>query len=253
MSSIVSGDAKSLSLFQQFSRGHSPRGDVVHPLSVVATASRGSPVRTRHRYLSRDGAVLVEPVWADVRRKIRKRRIHHGSYSQWRWHLDEVFVRINGEMHYLWRAVDHEGEVLEVLATKRRDRKAALRFLKRTMKRYGRPKMIVTDRLKSYRAAMNVIAMPPLRLAVSGSTIEPKTRTNRSVDEKARWPGSETSRPSRSLLPLTPRSTIISIRNVIFITARTSNSIAPPLWPSGVNLQPEIYRPREFQDLSAFV
>ena len=89
--------------------------------------------------------------------EIRKRRIHHGSYSNWRWHLDEVFVRINGEMHYLWRALDHEGEVLEVLATKRRDRKAALRFLKRTMKRYGRPKVIVTDRLKSYWAAMNVI------------------------------------------------------------------------------------------------
>ena len=89
--------------------------------------------------------------------KIRKRRIHHGSYSNWRWHLDEVFVRINGEIRYLWRAVDHEGEVLEAFATKRRDRKAALRFMKRTMKRYGRPKVIVTDRLKSYRATMNVI------------------------------------------------------------------------------------------------
>ncbi len=89
--------------------------------------------------------------------EIRKRRIHHGSYSLWRWHLDEVFVRINGETRYLWRAVDHEGEVLEVLATKRRDREAALRFLKRAMKRYGRPAMIVTDRLQSYRAAMKVI------------------------------------------------------------------------------------------------
>ena len=46
--------------------------------------------------------------------EIRKRRVHHSSYSQWRWHLDEVFVKINGETHYLWRAVDHEGEVLEV-------------------------------------------------------------------------------------------------------------------------------------------
>ncbi len=45
--------------------------------------------------------------------EIRKRRIHHRSFSQWRWHLDEVFVRINGETHYLWRAVDHEGEVLD--------------------------------------------------------------------------------------------------------------------------------------------
>ncbi len=53
------------------------------------------------------------PVFA---REIRKRRVHHRSFSQWRWHLDEVFVSINGERHYLWRAVDHEGEVLEVFA-----------------------------------------------------------------------------------------------------------------------------------------
>ena len=89
--------------------------------------------------------------------EIRKRRVHHCSYSNWRWHLDEVFVKINGETHYLWRAVDHEGEVLEVYVTKRRDRRAALAFLKRAMKQYGQPNAIVTDRLKSYRAAMNVI------------------------------------------------------------------------------------------------
>ena len=90
--------------------------------------------------------------------EIRKRRIQqHQCHHQWRWHLDEVFVRISGETHYLWRAVDHEGEVLEVFATKRRDRRAALKFLKRTMKRHGRPKAIVTDRLPSYRAAMKMI------------------------------------------------------------------------------------------------
>jgi putative transposase len=89
--------------------------------------------------------------------EIRKRRINKRAYSQWCWHLDEVFVRINGETHYLWRAVDHEGEVLEIFATKRRDRKAALKFLKRAKKRYGQPKVIVTDRLKSYWAAMTVI------------------------------------------------------------------------------------------------
>jgi putative transposase len=88
---------------------------------------------------------------------IRKRHVQKRSYSTWRWHLDEVFVRINGETYYLWRAVDHEGEVLEVFATKRRDLRAALRFLKRSMKRFGRPQSIVTDRLRSYRAAMNVI------------------------------------------------------------------------------------------------
>ena len=86
--------------------------------------------------------------------EIRKRRIVQRNWSNWRWHLDEIFVRINGERHYLWRAVDHEGEVLEAFVTKRRDRRAALKFLKRTMKRYGRPQSIVTDRLPSYRAAM---------------------------------------------------------------------------------------------------
>ena len=89
--------------------------------------------------------------------EIRKRRVQHRSFSRWRWHLDEIFVRINGEIYYLWRAVDHEGEVLEAYVTKKRDRKAALRFLRNTMKRNGHPEAIVTDRLRSYRAAMKVI------------------------------------------------------------------------------------------------
>ena len=91
-------------------------------------------------------------------REIRKKR-HHPTpnYSNWRWHLDEVFVKINGEIHHLWRAVDHEGEVLEAFVSKRRDLKAALDFLKKVMKRYGRPHAIVTDRLGSYRAAMKLI------------------------------------------------------------------------------------------------
>ena len=96
--------------------------------------------------------------------EIRKRRIRHRSYSQWRWHLDEVFVRINGETHYLWRVVDHEGEVLEVFATKRRDRRAARKFLKCAMKRYGGPRVIVTDRLRSYGAAMKDIGVEDRQL-----------------------------------------------------------------------------------------
>jgi putative transposase len=63
-------------------------------------------------------------------------------------------VKINGVTHYLWRAVDHEGEVLESFVTKSRDRKAALKFLKKSMKRLGRPEIIVTDRLRSYGAAL---------------------------------------------------------------------------------------------------
>jgi len=66
-------------------------------------------------------------------------------------------VRINGETYYLCRAVDHEGEVLEVFVTKKRDRKAALKFLRKVMKRYGSPQVMVTDRLRSYQAAMREI------------------------------------------------------------------------------------------------
>ena len=91
-------------------------------------------------------------------KEIRKKRMHPvPNHSNWRWHLDEDFVKINGETHYLWRAVDHEGEVLEVFVSKRRDREAALVFLKKAMKRYGRPKSVVTDKLPSYRAALKMI------------------------------------------------------------------------------------------------
>ena len=90
--------------------------------------------------------------------EIRKRRVTHvRSHPQWRWHLDEVFVKVNGKLRYLWRAVDHEGEVLEAVVTAKRDKAAALKFLKRIMKRYGRPRKIVTDGLCSYSAAMKEI------------------------------------------------------------------------------------------------
>ena len=95
------------------------------------------------------------PSFAGLIRKQRARALR--PYPQWRWHLDEVFVRINGDLHYLWRAIDHEGEVLEVFVTRKRDRKAAMAFLKRAMKRYGRTKSIITDRLRSYGAAMREI------------------------------------------------------------------------------------------------
>lgn len=68
-----------------------------------------------------------------------------------------LFVKINGETHYLWRAVDHEGEILEAFVSKRRDRRAALKFLKKSMKRNGSPKTIVTDKLRSYGAALKEI------------------------------------------------------------------------------------------------
>ena len=87
--------------------------------------------------------------------EIKRRRIDRmRAFSNWRWHVDEVFVKIKGEQHYLWRAVDHEGEVLEAVVTKRRDKRAALKLLKKLMHCYGRPREVVTDRLRSYGAAL---------------------------------------------------------------------------------------------------
>tara|TARA_B100000242_G_scaffold255196_1_gene198146 strand:- start:855 stop:1232 length:378 start_codon:yes stop_codon:yes gene_type:complete len=75
---------------------------------------------------------------------------------------DEVFVRINGERHYLWRAVDHEGEVLKSLVTKKRDKKAVLKIMKKALSRYGSPNEIVTDRLRSYHPICRIYTFSPM-------------------------------------------------------------------------------------------
>ena len=88
---------------------------------------------------------------ADIQRqRISRMR----GFRNWRSHVDEVFVKINGETHYLWRAVDHEGEILESYVTKKRDKKAVLKFLRKALKQHGQAEKIVTDGLKSYPAAM---------------------------------------------------------------------------------------------------
>jgi putative transposase len=71
-----------------------------------------------------------------------------------RWHLDEVFLKINGRLHYLWRAVDQDGDVLDILVQSHRNKKAAKKFFRKLLKglRYV-PRMIITDKLKSYSAA----------------------------------------------------------------------------------------------------
>ena len=83
-----------------------------------------------------------------------------------------MFVKINGESHYLWRAVDHEVEVLESVVTKRRDKRAALKLLRKLMLSYGKRKTIVTDKLKSYGAALR-------KLGVSGHENQERWINNR--------------------------------------------------------------------------
>ena len=77
-----------------------------------------------------------------------------------RWHLDEMFVSIGGRRMYLWRAVDAEGEVLDILVQARRDKRAALKLMRKLLKRQGFvPKAVVTDRLRSYGAALGTLSL----------------------------------------------------------------------------------------------
>jgi putative transposase len=70
------------------------------------------------------------------------------------WQVDEIFIKIRGGRHYLWRAVDQDGDVIDILVTKRRDRKAAKRFFRRALKYQGQvPWQLVTDKLRTYPAA----------------------------------------------------------------------------------------------------
>jgi len=89
---------------------------------------------------------------------LRRRRARTGD----KWHLDEVFLKINGVTHYLWRAVDQNGVVLDILVQPKRDRFAAIRLFRRLLRATGRkPRVIITDKLRSYGAAKRVV-MPAL-------------------------------------------------------------------------------------------
>ena len=90
---------------------------------------------------------MFEPMFAGDIRRQRVGRMR--GFRHWRWHLDEMYVNLNGEMVYLWRAVDHEGEVLESFVTEKRDKHAALTFMKKALKRDNSPEAITTDGLRS--------------------------------------------------------------------------------------------------------
>jgi putative transposase len=86
----------------------------------------------------------------DYARRLRRRRGCLGDT----WFLDEVFVTIRGERHFLWRAVDQDGDVIDILVQRRRDARAARRFFRKLLKRQGsEPRWLITDKLGSYRAA----------------------------------------------------------------------------------------------------
>ena len=91
-----------------------------------------------------------------IARRLRQRRPRPSD----RWHLDEMVVRIAGKRMYLWRAVDHEGEILDVLLQSRRDRRAAIKLMRKLLRKQGfAPKKVTTDRLRSYGAAFRHLGL----------------------------------------------------------------------------------------------
>jgi len=145
------------------------------------------------------------------------------------WHLDEVFVRIGGKRTYLWRAVDDEGEVLEVLAQSRRNKRAALKLMRKLLKKQGYiPDKIVTDKLGSYSAALRELGLAHLHVTggrlnnraevshpLPGSGLFANHERGRRVDENAEWAGSSHPDRCNGFCPSTTPSTTNSICNVI--------------------------------------
>ena len=114
---------------------------------------------------------------------LRKRR----PKSHTIWHLDEVYLKIAGRMVYLWRAVDAEGEVLDVLVQSRRNKRAALKLMRKLLKKYGFvPDKLVTDDLRSYAAAASILKSQNDMSVVDGATIEQRIRINQPDDENTR-------------------------------------------------------------------
>jgi putative transposase len=109
----------------------------------------------------------------DYARRLKKKLGRFGDT----WYLDELFVRINGQQQYLWRAVDQDGDVIDILLQSRRDQRAAERFLRRLLRGQGKqPFRIITDKLKSYAAASRTIRQALLTIPNNMPTIGPRFR-----------------------------------------------------------------------------
>ena len=118
-----------------------------------------------------------------IANQIRRRLPKAGD----KWHLDEVVLKIAGVKHWLWRAVDQTGVVLDVLVQSRRDKQAARRLLRKLLKRQMRlPRVMITDKLASYGAAKREIVPVSSTDSTKVSTIGPRTHTNLPVDENGR-------------------------------------------------------------------
>ncbi len=156
--------------------------------------------------------------------EIRGKRVERlRALPQWRQHLDEVFVKINGASHYRRRAVDHEGDVLEVFVSKKRDGKAALKFARKAVKRHGPAAVIGTDKLRSHGAALKDLGIPDDRK--TGRWLNSRAENSHQPFADGNVPSSVSDgrEPCRNSSPSIPPSTTISTPSATNIAKQVSN------------------------------
>jgi IS1 family transposase len=199
-------------------------------MSKTCSTSAVSTFATKRSVTGSIGSVLTSHTRsANVDRKRMRQS------PQWQWHLDEVFVKIRGQTHYLWRAVDHEGEVLESFVTKTRDKASALKFMKKSHEAVWKSQVVVTDKCPSYRAAMKVIGSEGARRLAGISTIALRIHTCRFEDESGRCPVSGACEVCRSSLQSIRLCTITSITKGISRAGPVQISYATPLFSNGAS------------------
>ena len=170
------------------------------------------PARERGVVFLTDDTALGFKVWAGLCPKTETIT----PSTRRRWHLDEVFSSINGKRMYLWRAVDSEGEVLDILVQSRRNKKAALKLMRKLLKKQGyAPNKVVTDKLPSYGAALRDLNMTGKPLPADGAIIGRRIRTCRFDNENAGCRASSHQDRRKGFSPPTPPSTTPSMSNVI--------------------------------------
>ena len=152
------------------------------------------------------------------------------------WHLDEVYLKIDGRLVYLWRAVDGEGEVLDVLVQTRRNKAAALKLMRKLLKKYGfLPENLVTDDLRSYHAAARDLGIAHKHRTGRWR----RTRINQLDDENARCKALEASAQRKDFSPFMQRPTTLSTSSAISFQQERTELFEPRPWIRGVRPLPQ--------------